>query len=855
MTRAKDLDGTKGKAMSKKKIIFSILIFTIITVCAYVAKNTPVFEVIFYFVKPNFPTNKLKKIEYDKIKNNISIYFDDSGIPHISAKNIQDAVFASGFVQGRDRFFQMDFLRRVSQGRVSELVGNRPLFGSTTVALDLSMRGWGMNDISVKAIEKMDEETKSILLNFTDGVNLALKMYKPLEYKMLMTEPEVWKLEDSVSISLLQGWSITHNWEQELIRYLLALENGVNKSEKLYPSLPLQSKPSIKNNAKEKSQLPPAIAKEMIEFLNSLNPTDKKTSYLKNSDEGFLADLVQIRPSASNAWVVGKSKSESNAPILANDMHLTHTLPSLLYQQHIISGDLQVIGITLPGLPFIISGHNNFVAWAPTSSVADTVDLIVEKIDPKDFSKLITDKKECALTTTNVFINIRKNDNNIDKKIFQLRKSCHGPILNDMYPELFTQNAPLLAIQWETSGLEQSIKNLYKANLSKNIDELRDNLVNVSTPSQHIMAADVEGNIGFFLTGSIPKRDKILGTFPRPGWTSKYDWHGTYSKNELPYVKNPPEDYIVNANNLSVSPFEHKAYHQIDAAPSYRFERIYKLLSKDKKYTQKEIQDIQEDTYLLRAERLLPSILDDLKLISLKTNNEDESWYIEKLKNWNKESNPSQIEPLLFFELYRNMAQIALEPLLNKSGRKLFLKQRYSTNIIDEWILSSNHISWDNSKTQIVEQRSDITKLALEASILNLKDKHGSSWRNITWGQVHYSHPKHPFSGASKLLSILNLPRQPMAGALDSVWKAHFNLTDEEPFKVIAGPVSRTSINVGNWNKSLFVIDTGTSGWPLSPYYGNQYEMWKNGNMISMMFDLEKIILKYDQKKIMFVKK
>lgn len=841
--------------MKTKKILISILLTLLFSTLFLIGKNTPIFDVIFYFAKPSFPSYRSDTIQYEKINNEVNIYFDDFGVPHIEGKDIEDVVWGTGYVQGRDRFFQMDFLRRVAKGKISELVGEKPFFQSTTVAFDLSMRGWGMDEIAKRSLSSMDEETQLMLMKYTDGVNYALSKHKPIEYKMIKAEPEPWKIEDSIIVSILQGWSITHNWEQELIRFMFALENGVEKSEMLYPSIPLQGIPSIKIENSKNAKLAPAIAQEMKEYLNNLKHTKKTTdNFTKNKNFSFLPDLIQVRPSASNSWVVGKSKTTTGRPVLANDMHLTHALPSLLYLQHLMADELDVIGVTLPGLPFIISGHNQFVAWGPTSSVADVVDLVVEKIDEKNPTKVLTNGKDCLLEKDNIEISIRNKKGEFDKKTFVLRKTCHGTILNDMYPDLFSENAPLVALQWETRGLDQSIKSLYRANLSKNIDELRNSLLNVATPSQHIMAADVDGNIGFFLTGSIPHRKKLLGTFPRPGWKKEYEWDNTYKNEELPYIKNPKEDYIVNANNLSVSPYEHETYHQIDAAPSYRFDRVVEILSQNKKFSPKEIQDIQLDVVLLRAKQLMPHIASDIKAIINNQKNDDMFWYFEKLKNWDFKSNPEATEPILFFELYRNMIQTALKPLLSEPSRRLFMKQRYSTNVVDEWIKKSDHIAWDNPQTNTTEKRLDILKNALEVSIINLKKQHGGSWKNTSWGDVHYSYPKHPFSKSSVFLSFMNLSRFSMGGSLDSVWKAHFNMTDDEPFKVIAGPASRTSIDVGNWKDSKFVIDTGVSGWPKSPHYGDQYEMWKNGNLIPMIYDGTQVSQRFSHRKITFKK-
>ncbi len=266
-----------------------------------------------------------------------------------------------------------------------------------------------------------------------------------------------------------------------------------------------------------------------------------------------LGSLAEIRPSASNAWVVAGERSQSGMPILANDMHLSHMLPSLLFLQHIKTPDLDAVGVTMPGLPFLVGGHNGRIAWGATSSVADVVDLLVEREDPERDGFVLNESRDCRLEDHRAVIRIRDGDG-FEERSFPLRRTCNGPLLNDMYPEYLSEGSPLVSIRWELPRVERSIGNLYRANRSATIEELRESLMQIPGPVQNIIAADAEGRIAFFSTGSVPIRTHHRGTFAVPGWLSKYGWDGIVPNAALPSGLDPASGFFAHANNLMVDP-------------------------------------------------------------------------------------------------------------------------------------------------------------------------------------------------------------------------------------------------------------------------------------------------------------
>lgn len=776
--------------------------------------QTPLFPILKYRLFPHYPKNDSQALKLKNLKDKVIITFDDYGIPHIEANNLSDLVKATGFVQARYRGFQLDLLRKFASGRLSELLGDQPVLDSSTVEIDLAMRGWGFRERAKVDLTKISDKDRLILDSFTDGVNQGLKKYPSIEHDILETTPEPWVYEDTLLVGLLQAWSITHNWGQEAVKLSLALELGFEKAQQIYPLDPLYAYGTI-DKEDEQASLPPAVAPELLEYLKEL-----KLSINKDNLQTSLGDIMQLRPAASNAWVVGPKLSASGAPILHNDMHLTHSLPSLIFLQHLKMPGLNISGATMPGLPFMISGFNGKVAWGVTSAVADVVDLVIEKEDPQNKGFALNETKECKIEKQQVTINVKDEET----REFTIRKTCNGPVFNDMYPNYFPKGAPIVAIRFRLPRVQESFGHLLNANMANNVYELREALMNIPSPIQNIMSADMDGNIAFFSTGSVPIRKNHRGAFPAPGWLSKYNWHGWMNKDQMPNSFNPEKGYLINANNLARNPFKNLPVFQIDSAPSHRFDRIKSVITGLKNKDQQSLRAIQEDNYLERARKSLPKMLSKISLEKDYSKLELEA--LDKLQNWDFNSNPDSIQTSLYMGMYKNIIKLTLSERISKSALHAFLKQRYSSNVVDVWLQSDSHPIWEDKKDQII-------KAAFKNTVENLNNKFGNI-SNWNWGKLHFIKPTHAF-GKKSILDFFNLEQTPLAGGLDSVWKAHFHLTDDaQAFRVVAGPVYRFSIDLSRPELAGYSTDTGASGWPLSPHYSDQFQNWKSGKLIQI---------------------
>ncbi|MCB9091385.1 MAG: penicillin acylase family protein [Halobacteriovoraceae bacterium] len=825
-----------------KTLKYSLL--GILLIIVGVLTFTPLGTILSYRFFPDYPTNESQTLKLNGLKAQVDVYFDEYGIPHIEAQNVEDLVRATGFVQARYRFFQLDVLRHFATGRISELVGEQPVLGSTTVEFDLAMRAWGFQKKAKVNLDDLPEFDRKVMLAFTDGINQAREQFPTIEHRILGIKPTPWLLEDTLIVSLLQAWSITHNWEQEAVRYSIALNVGLDLAEKIYDQEPPDSISTIDRKASDKKKELPEVYSNEIRSYFPKKPIAVSSTQPMRQIRSVIGDLMQTRPAASNAWVVSGKHSQSGMPVLSNDMHLTHALPSILFMQHLKSPELDVSGATLPGLPFVVGGHNKHVAWGCTSAVADVVDLVIEREDPANPGYVLNSKQKCPIVSTEEKIQIKDEAS----KIFKLRRTCNGFVLNDAYPKFLPDNAPLTSVRWKIPDVQKSLGHLFRANQAKTVDELREHLMKIPSPVQNITAADVNGDIAFFSVGRVPVRHHHRGTFPVPGWLEKYEWDGAIPIEQMPYIKNPARGYIINTNNQVVNPYYHRPLFHIDSAPSFRYQRVEERLKKTEKHTRDSIHEIQNDLKIVRGEILLPLFLQDLSLIS--SWNPIELKALEELEKWNFSTDANSIGTSIFMTIYREAIIESFSDKLTDRALHAFLKQRYSTNTVDKWFEDLNHPVFDKLLTSEKETRQTVIVKAFRIAVKKLSERFGKDTHNWKWGELHYHMPSHMF-GKKKILSFMNLKRQPLGGSLDSVWKAHFNLGNEEDtYKVVAGPAYRMVVDLKNFDQAMYSIDTGVSGWPSSPHYGDQYQLWLQGKLAPMDTNWEHIRKDYQYSKM-----
>jgi penicillin G amidase len=782
---------------------------------------------VWYRVAPDYPAYEDAARPLPGLEAPAHVRFDQAGVPHIQAESELDLMRAVGFAQARDRFFAMDMMRRFARGRLSELVGDRPMVLGSTVRIDVSMRGWGFDRAADAATDKLDVETRALLEAYTAGVNAGVAAFEPVEYRLLGVTPEPWRVADTFALGLLNAWSVTHNWHQESTRLVLALSVGWERAAAIYDNEPWAGGESLPPGA-EAHELKPAVAPELKDLFPArpYAPLDERAE-----TSAGLSRVATWTAGASNAWVVGGARSASGKPLLANDPHLTHLLPSILYQQHLTCPGLDVIGVTMAGLPYVLAGHNERVAWGMTSTVGDAIDLYVELTDPDDPDLVLgADGEWHALVRDEVVIRVR-DGGDYDERRAIIRRSPRGPLLNDLYPDLLPAGAPPVSIRWDRDGAERAIPGLRAANKADSVGALKQALGALITPVQTWTAADVDGQVALFASGRVPIRAAHRGTFPAPGWKPEYEWQGWVSPEAMPAGVGSGDQVYAHGNNLMIDPRTVTHPTNVDSAPSYRADRILERIAEQPRHTAESFAAIQTDVVLVRARRLAPAMIEVLEAVEGWSPIERQA--LDLLAAWDHEARVDAGAAAVFFQLYREAELLALADELSPRGLKFLLSQRYSTNVADGWFLSEDHVVWDHRGTEAREARSDILPMAFRLAVAALITAQGDTPAAWRWGALHDMELKHAFGGK---LSAFNLPQVEVPGGQESVWKSYFDMGHPEtPFRAIAGPSMRMVVDLADIHHARWVIETGASGWPRSPHYGDQHPLWLKGELLPMV--------------------
>jgi len=690
----------------------------------------------------------------------------------------------------------------------------------------------GVDEATDAEVDHLDGELKQLVTAYVEGVNMALERFEPIEYELLRVQPEPWTIADSMAVGHLVAWGITHNWQQELCRLLLALHGGHERAEQILPSQPWPGDPSLTAEG-EPRRLPPSVVPE-LEDLFPARPWSGTKGKAHARASGPPSMHLPKFEGASNGWVLGGELSSSGMPLLAGDPHLPHTLPSIAFQQHLHCPDLDVIGATVPGVPYVIFGHNEKVAWTITAAMADVLDLYVERPDPKRSDRVLGPDGPEPLVTELAVVRIREGSKFREHTV-PIRRTGRGPLINDMYPDLLPEGAPLISIHGIPTAVASTVRSLRLANRAGSVRELREAMIGLQCPIASVAAADTNGDIALFASGTVPVREHHRGTFPVPGWLTKYQWSKQASPQDIPFGTGAGRDYFVNTNNLMIDPARTAVLFQIDSAPSYRRDRVVEMVEAAEKHTVVTNARIQGDTVLIRARRIVPVLMEDLQgQTSLQRQ------ALKLLADWDHRADVDSAACSIFFAIYREAILGAVRDEADEQGVHFLVSFRYFMNGVDLWFDDPQHPVWDDRSTRTQEARAEIVRPAFVRALQWLQEAFGGSdpaaWY---WGELHTLQPQHTLG--SKVDSF-NLPSRGAPGASTSVWKAHFDMGgSEHPYRCMYGPVLRMVIDLADIEHASWIIDTGSSGWPQSPHYGDQHELWRGVQFVPMISDWDQI--------------
>lgn len=731
----------------------------------------------------------------------VEVTRDEVGVPHIVAKSDADLYRAQGYVQAQDRLFQMDLARRQASGKLAEVIGD------AAVETDKYFRTFSLREAAEFSWGDYDADSQQILQWYAEGVNAFIDEVKgtsklSYEFKLLGYIPEPWTPIDSLAIGKYMAYDLGGNWKQQAFRSWAVQNYTKEQAEELFVEYPEDAKSIIEANLKLSTDVASAFT----------------TNYLPSEFNG------------SNNWVIGGQLTESGKPLLADDPHLGLSTPSIWYQMHLQSPEQNVSGVIFAGIPGIILGHNESIAWGVTNVNPDVQDLYIETPNPENPYQFKYDGQWEDAKVRQEPIHV-KDSETIDFEVVETR---HGPIISNIMTNE-TEVKEQFSMQWTALQSTQELKAILGFNKATNWEEFDLALKDFKAPAQNFVFASTDGTIAYKANGLVPIRKQGTGALPVPGDTSDYGWESYIPFDELPTVINPKEGYIATANNQVVG--EEYPYHLSNLwAQPYRHERIVEMIETPIRDTNMEqgtklhledMKAMQMDTRNLHAVEFLPSLLQTIKA------QDSQNQYkkaIALLEEWEYFDDKNQGAPLVYHFLIENMEKALFEDAMPTDIYKLMPGRSQITDQMLRDAYAGNPGVW------IAEEGGlDLFVFtAFEKAVEKIENKVGSNVSKWKWGSYNQLIFKHPLAGASELFATFLNPKQlPVNGSSVSVQAA----AEDGNGNVNHGASWRFVADVQDLSSAHHIVGPGQSGHVKSDWYDNQVSNWIEGNYNTTMID------------------
>ena len=737
------------------------------------------------------------ELQVPGLKAPVQVIRDNWGVPHIYARNEHDLLFAQGFVQAQDRLWQMDLNRRMAQGRLSEI------FGPLALDADKLLRTFGIYEAAGHDLEVCEEEELRILKWFSAGINAYINLSKsrlPVEFALLGYSPEPWKPVDSLAWAKMMALSGGRNWEEEIVRMLLFQKVGPQKAKEL-----------IQVRGKDTPCTIPSITKTV-----SLNVTQ---------GQGGPWPLPFPLGGASNNWVVSGSKTETGSPILANDMHLNLSIPSIWYEMHLKGGRYNIMGLTLPGIPLIIAGHNESVAWGITYAYVDVQDLYIEKRHPEKPDHFLFEGKWFPATKIRSLIRVKGQEAPI---VHWTWRTHHGPLISREVPILRELGLPI-SLRWSALEGGFDMKALKVMNLASTGEEFNRGARLWCEPAINLVYADTKGQIGYVTGSRIPVRSQGQGPMPVPGHQAKFEWKGWIRPEQKPGLTDPEEGFITTANNC-IAGKDYPYYLAVDYSPGFRAERIRQLLKRLEPISVADCATIQADLKCLPAKQFVDAAIKAVE------KGDEPTGLIACLREWDlnmsSDSKGAAIYSVLFQRMLDNTFSDELGDLaplfFGKSLTILSKLSRFCTHsrtALHRLMERPDSPWFDNVNTPQREALSHVLEKSLKEAkefLVTTLGEDPAKWR---WGRLHTIELGHPLGKVRLLQKLFNLG--PFEGDGNFHTVAQSAILPGMDFTLKAWDVSNRHIyDLADWDRSLGCIVPGQSGHRASPHYSDQVWLW-----------------------------
>jgi penicillin amidase len=787
----------------------------------------------------------------------IEIIRDADAIPHIVASNKLDGLFGLGYAHAQDRLWQMEFQRRIGQGRLSEVLG------AATLPQDRFLRTVGFARAARAAWTSTPDWAKQQVNAYVAGINAFISTHHgaglPPEFTLLRFEPEPWTAVDVVVWVKMMAWDLSGNYSFEMLRHDLLQSVGEARMAQLMPAyaidgLSILPKPSGDTEetddkatqtrsdgahasppTKSKSRPIPASTTERGDLPAESSWSRSLAASLSGGDPAvgaFLAGGATTEGLGSNNWVVDGTLTATGKPLLANDPHLGTRLPSTWYLAHVSAGDFDVIGGTFPGTPAVALGRNRFIAWGATNVAADVQDLYRERLDSSGTHVEFRGASEPITVVPETIV--VKGAASVELKV---RVTRHGPLVSDAInannaeSKATPKPKPVepLAFRWTALDADDGTLTAFlKVNEAHNWTEFTDALKGYVVPSQNFVYADVDGHIGYYAPGRIPLRASGDGSRPADGWTGDAEWTGWVPFEDLPHTFDPPEHFIVTANHRP-EPSSYRYNLGLEWTEPYRAQRIRDLLTGGvrpqqagaHRFTSDDFARIQADTLSLHAKTLLPALLAHARGVDPR-----DTPALDRLRQWNFDATGDSAATALFQAWFLRIAPVLVGDDLDQATSDLYQgKFSFVSRFLIDTLNGPVDNAWcDDTRTPRRETCDDAVATALRQGVEDLQRRLGSDMTRWRWDAVHIAMFPHALDSVGALRPLLS--RSMGIGGDWSTVNVGVSAADH-PYEVHTVPGYREIIDLSPANDSRFLDAVGESGHFLSPHYADFLNDWR----------------------------
>ena len=779
-------------------------------------------------------------VQHASLQGEVQVLRDEWGVPHIKADHELDAYFTLGFCMAQDRLFQMELIRRLAAGQISEIVG------STALPIDQIVRGFRLLPKAEEYLAIQQDqypEITAVSEAFVAGINHFMDTETlPFEYKVLGIPARHFTTIDCLSVGAILPISFADGLREDSLHSVLQARHPELPIADLFPNYTKGEPVTVMETIEEATAI---LRGEVETHAPAETPEDGGEAQAKlDIMEALLAALNPIAEHfgpamGSNSWVLSGDRTQSGKPVLANDPHIAFTNPSIWYEAHITYPDFNWYGFHLALIPFSLIGHNENHAWGLTMWANDDLDLYRETFKEDDPNQVMYNGEWVAVQEETETIKVRFGDD-VPVKV---RVTPHGPVITDLMRLLMDYDGPDVAMKWVWQHLDYTdMVGFYRMARAKNIDEFEFAVALCTSPGLNVSYVDAEGNIAWWTAGRVPIRpDHINPNRLLDGASGKDEWLGYVDFADNPKLKNPPWGFIATANNRStVKPVGAVKDLQGYWQPVDRAKRIEQALGERDIWDLDGLKALQFDD----QGACFPDVVE--RMVEAMGPLEGQLGGVEKaaldaLKNWDARHDTESTGASVFWVCQEYIAKGALLDEMGENGFMTYQSLADSWNFFKWFVQTEDSPFWDNVETSETETRQQIIKEAFGKTVATLRDRYGDDVTTWAWGQVHTMEFMHPFGYIPGLGGIFNIGPFPATGANRVINNMIFTGDDGE-YKVVAGPSTRRLIDFASPEDALVILPTGNSGHFKSPHYDDQAVKFMHGEYRQAYLDWDEVV-------------